>query len=410
MRYALLILACGFIWGCSSDEGPVDPGPPAEGKDTIPPWVISTSPADSDLAVSVKSNITCTFSEPINLSCLARWSFYMSGDVTGVFSFDAATNTACFDPGYNLAYRKSYSVTITTGITDTAGNALKEDFHWSFSTTTPPQVIDVYPSDGDSNIVLNSVIRATFDRAMDPATLNNLTFKLDHGTSGTVVSSDRRAELFADYGLESNRTYTAVLTTVICDSAGNPLEAVYSWSFSTTRLPLMPLAIGNRWSYFVEKWDTSGQLTAQYYDTLLLDHTAIIGDQTWFGGDDERLYSIQDDGLWKTGIFGHRYLHARFPADIGDQYEGDPGWRLLGLQELIKVVDTKSQVITPAGTFSSYHYCVWVEGRHRYNYYYAPNLGLVKYEVYRNYAKSDWPVLIERWNLVDYSVAETMAD
>jgi hypothetical protein len=68
--------------------------------------------------------------------------------VKGTVAFDAITNTAIFTrhnhfltpatcdltPASDLERDTSYTVTLTTGARDTAGNALASDFVWNFTT------------------------------------------------------------------------------------------------------------------------------------------------------------------------------------------------------------------------------------------------------------------------------------
>ena len=55
--------------------------------------------------------------------------------VTGTVRYDIASKIATFTPAANLAPLTAYTATMTTGTTDLAGNALAENFVWSFTTT-----------------------------------------------------------------------------------------------------------------------------------------------------------------------------------------------------------------------------------------------------------------------------------
>jgi hypothetical protein len=46
--------------------------------------------------------------------------------------------TATFSPSANLASNTTYTATITTGVKDLAGNAMVNNYVWSFTTLTPP--------------------------------------------------------------------------------------------------------------------------------------------------------------------------------------------------------------------------------------------------------------------------------
>jgi hypothetical protein len=56
--------------------------------------------------------------------------------VSGTVSYDAINNIAIFTVPFDnpLQPGTSYTATITTGVTDLAGNAMANDFLWSFTT------------------------------------------------------------------------------------------------------------------------------------------------------------------------------------------------------------------------------------------------------------------------------------
>jgi len=59
-----------------------------------------------------------------------------SAPVIGAVSLDVTGTIATFTPALNLAASTPYTATITTGVTDLAGNALASDDVWSFTTGT----------------------------------------------------------------------------------------------------------------------------------------------------------------------------------------------------------------------------------------------------------------------------------
>jgi uncharacterized repeat protein (TIGR02543 family) len=108
--------------------------------DVTPPTINSTNPVRDFTGVALDASITATFSEAMNGSTITSTSFTLmngstSTPVTGTVSYDAGTMTATFAPDSPLESGMSYTATITTGVTDLAGNALASDFVWSFTTT-----------------------------------------------------------------------------------------------------------------------------------------------------------------------------------------------------------------------------------------------------------------------------------
>lgn len=122
------LLACG-------DKGTTtDPG---TAPDTTPPVVVSVTPANSAAGASVHSTLSVLFSEPVafNTSTLhvielasARTS--ATGDVQ-----QADEQTLSFTPHVVLDFATEYTATVTTGVTDTAGNPLAQPHTWTFITS-----------------------------------------------------------------------------------------------------------------------------------------------------------------------------------------------------------------------------------------------------------------------------------
>jgi hypothetical protein len=393
-----------FIWGCASEDKTVTPAPPDDTGDTTAPIIMSTCPADGDTGVDVSSCIYCTFSEPIDTTCIARWSFYLDQDISGHFSCDSCI--AGFDPAYNLDYGRTYIVTITKGVKDTAGNCLANEYCWSFTTTFAPQIISVSPLDGDSNVPLDAVITATFSKTMDASTITTSSFMLGNGVAGTVVYHDSTATFIPDDSLDYNRIYTATLTKLITDTDGNPLESNYSWSFAVVNVPLMPLAVGNQWAYKIEKYDAAGNQTDVSYDLTRISHIRDTVGLVWYGDNHSQYYCNREDGLWRIGVFDHPYLFAQFPGNAHTGYGGDPGWVYFGLVEHIIIEETRCPVTVEAGSFSCYKYCSYMGDRFRFYHYYAPGVGLVLYEIYQFMPLKSWPILIERRSLFGYDLID----
>src|SRR3989442_10246874 len=81
-------------------------------------------------------------------------------------------------------------------------------------------------------------VSATFNEAIDPATVTAASFVLVQGTagvSGTVAASGSTATFKPGTALPLSGVYKATLTTDIKDLAGNNLPAAYSWQVTITR-------------------------------------------------------------------------------------------------------------------------------------------------------------------------------
>jgi len=113
-------------------------GPP----DVIAPTVISTQPTVVT-NVPLDTTISAVFSEPMDLATIGPASFTLTGQtfastapfsVSGSISNNTFTPISQFIPTVPLIMGTAYTATITTAVTDQAGNHLAVDKTWSFVT------------------------------------------------------------------------------------------------------------------------------------------------------------------------------------------------------------------------------------------------------------------------------------
>ncbi|PKL40206.1 MAG: hypothetical protein CVV41_20575 [Candidatus Riflebacteria bacterium HGW-Riflebacteria-1] len=212
--------------------------------DTTVPTVVSTEPANGATNVPTNSKIAVTFSESMTPGTLRASSFKVTGPgltaVTGTVNY--ANLVANFTPTGNLLNNTVYTGTITSEATDLAGNALVE-YSWTFTTgaaedKTSPTVVSSDPAGNAQNVPLNKTLAVTFNESMNAATINATTFTLTKlgapsSVAGAVDYSNLIAHFNPDLDLDSNATYTALITTGAKDLAGNALTGNYSWQFRT---------------------------------------------------------------------------------------------------------------------------------------------------------------------------------
>jgi hypothetical protein len=254
----LIVLLVAFVAGCRSkhDDG-------GGSSDTTAPTVSSTIPIDVATGVARNSSINAIFSEAMSAATITTGSFTVKQGTTAVSgTVTYVGTTATFKPVSNLAPNTTYTVTITTGVTDLAGNALAADKVWSFTTgttldTTAPTVSSTIPIDLATGVPLNSTINAIFSEAMNAATLTTATFTVKQGTtavSGTVTYLGTRATFMPSSNLAPSTTYTVTITTGVMDLAGNALAADKTWSFNTGTTTVAgpaPVLLGSAANYAI---------------------------------------------------------------------------------------------------------------------------------------------------------------
>ncbi len=134
----------------------------------VPPTVISTNPLNNAINVALNKKVTATFSKAMNQLTINNATFVLkNGAIAVAGTVTYSGTTATFAPLANLLSNTVYTATISTGAQDVAGNALVNDYVWSF-TTAPPIIppllgsISIFGAFGGSagitNQGLNTVI------------------------------------------------------------------------------------------------------------------------------------------------------------------------------------------------------------------------------------------------------------
>lgn len=162
-RCALVAIAIGLISGCSSGDGDGgDDGGPTQGPDVTPPEVTATSPSDGAVGVQPDAVVTVTFSEAVTRSTQAGSAIELAPDPGGELAL--ADRVVSFTPSADLVRGQTYTVTVGTGFTDLAGNALAAPHTFSFSTEEPDIVLETGFAPGAAwaySFDINTTVSAT---------------------------------------------------------------------------------------------------------------------------------------------------------------------------------------------------------------------------------------------------------
>ena len=111
--------------------------------DTTPPAIVAHFPAPNAINVPLSSAIVITFSEDLKPSTMIPANFTLvgpSGSIGwGAFVYDATTDRLVLTP-IALAAQARHTVTISSGVTDWAGNSLTGTLTWSFTSDKAPEM------------------------------------------------------------------------------------------------------------------------------------------------------------------------------------------------------------------------------------------------------------------------------
>lgn len=202
------------------------------------PIVISTDPTNGATNVALNKVITASFSTAMDPTTINGSTFIVkqgANVIAGTVTY--VGTSAVFAPTNPLNPSTVYTGTITTGAKDKLGNALGNNYTFSFTTTSlPPTVISTDPANAATNVPLNKLISATFSTVMDATTINVFDFQVMQGLNqvfGTVSYVGKTATFTPATPLISNTLYTCTITTGAKDASGNPLLTNYVWNFTS---------------------------------------------------------------------------------------------------------------------------------------------------------------------------------
>ncbi len=194
----------------------------------------------SDKSVAIPEHINAGFLENMDPSSINGNTFFVSDGskkIAGTVSYNDVLGATFFEVAETLAYNTTYTATVTTGVKNRSGIAMKENYVWSFTTfsSEPPEVLLTTPADGATKLPVNAPITAAFSKDMDESTLTGA-FMVDDAShnpiSGTVKYSNKVATFVPTADLEYGKTYTAFVTNNAQDASGIPLNAYKAWSFT----------------------------------------------------------------------------------------------------------------------------------------------------------------------------------
>ncbi|MCC5879627.1 MAG: DUF3494 domain-containing protein [Idiomarina sp.] len=244
--------------------------------DTTRPRVSVTNPQTTNpgptSGVPANTAISAVFSEAMLAETITDASFTLSCEIpctmpAGEVSYVEGSNSAVFTPEQNLQQGITYTATITSDVTDLAGNRLAgnqgpvtspSDYTWMFTTvaalpTQPISVQSTAPMDaGFIAVCSTNSINVSFEIPsgvrLSPTTVNEMTFIVveNNEPANAVVAESIRLD--ADTGsimtfipqdlLDENTTYRVTIKggpDGVKDLIvpGNEMQQDYVWTFTT---------------------------------------------------------------------------------------------------------------------------------------------------------------------------------
>jgi Ice-binding-like/Bacterial Ig-like domain len=236
-------LASNYVWSFTTGKT----------ANATAPTVILTVPTAGATAVPTNQIITATFStamDPATITAAGTFTVTGAANAAVLGSVSYVGLTATFTPTSALPANTLCTATISTAAKNLTEIPLAANYVWSFTTaggpdTTPPTITLTGPANGDTNVLLNSTVNATFSEAMNPLTVTaSGTYSLSvagaggAAVAGTVTydSVNNIATFTPSANLAPSTEYMATILSTATDLAGNPLAAGSTpnpWTFTT---------------------------------------------------------------------------------------------------------------------------------------------------------------------------------
>jgi len=230
--------------------------------DATPPTVSSIVPTNGAVGVATNIAVQVTFSEAMDASSITNATILLRNTGTSVqvpatVTYSSTTHAATLTPSGPLSNATNYTVVVTTGVKDAAGNPLAAQFPSSFMTIalpdmTAPTIVSRTPADNANNVAVNTTVTVKFSEPMDASTIAGTTniklaptANLASPVAATVTydASTNSAILTPTAPLASGTSYTVTVTTGVKDVAGNQLAAQSTSKFTTIADTIAPTVI-----------------------------------------------------------------------------------------------------------------------------------------------------------------------
>jgi hypothetical protein len=201
-------------------------------------YIKSVYPLDGATEVPVNTDIYVQFSVGIDPASVTPADFTVSNGVTGTVSVVGSyISSIHFTPSADLQQNTTYTAAFRGDVTSTTGQLMHVNRSWTFTTadTFPPQVVSVFPADGDPNVSPKANIFITFNKNIDPASITaGELYIVNHPNGGDQTSvSGATVTLNPYYDLPNAEQVTAVFDGDVSDRNGYGAHIDYTWQFTT---------------------------------------------------------------------------------------------------------------------------------------------------------------------------------
>lgn len=229
--------------------------------DTTPISVTSFSPSDDATSVPTNENLQIKFNKPVTVNAgnitikkLSDNSTIETISVTGELVTGSGTDTITINPSMDFAESTAYYINIAANtFKDTSGNSysgITNNVTWNFKTAdiTAPTIMTLSPTDGSSNVNVNSDFIIVFSEPVQVNTGNITITKLTAevippvetiSVTGSLVTGSGTDTITINPSMnleEDIRYYINIDSTAFTDLSGNTFAGISNrstWDFRT---------------------------------------------------------------------------------------------------------------------------------------------------------------------------------
>ena len=214
------------------------------------PVIVASDPADGDTEVPLNGRLSVLFDGALDAESVGGTTVTLSPPsgiaVATTFDLRAQARRLVVTPDNLLEPNTVYTATLD-GLRDLSGNELGAPVVVSFTTGAGtdfrrPELLRLTPSNLDG-VARNPLVRAELDARINPLTIDETTFRLQHSATGATVDSEVTVEsgrrilrLQPLVTLLPNQQYTVRTTSGadgLIDTAGNTVASTTLGSFTT---------------------------------------------------------------------------------------------------------------------------------------------------------------------------------
>lgn len=226
--------------------------------DNAPPTVVSFNPADDSSTVSITSNISLTFNEPVSAGT-GNIELWQTGGGSALETFDVATSPQLSFDGATLTIVPSANFTVGTGyyiligpsaVVDASANpfaGISDPAVWNFATdSAPPVIASLFPADNSNYVAVQTNLVANFSETISAGSGNIELWEsgggspletFDVASSAQITFSGNKLTIDPIVVLNPASGYYVIIpSTAVLDISGNPfpgLTAATAWNFTT---------------------------------------------------------------------------------------------------------------------------------------------------------------------------------